>query len=69
MNVMLYGGLADSERGARKPLPEYPDVVGSRAAAPSNYPRPLLTPPLGVFQILLWVQGIALGVGSPERGK
>ena len=61
MAMMLCGSLADSGLGAGQPLPEYPDVVGSRSAAPSDYPRPLLTPPLGEFQVLLWVQGICLG--------
>ena len=61
MAMMLYGSLADSGLGAGQPLPECPDVVGARAAAPSNYPRPLLTPRLGVLQVLLWVQGICLG--------
>ena len=49
-SMLLYGSLEDSGLGAGQPLPECPDVVWSRAAAPSNYPRPLLTPPLDYLQ-------------------
>ena len=55
---MLYRGFADSGLGAGQPLPECSDVVGSRAAAPSNYPCSLLTPPLGVFQVLRRAGGL-----------
>ena len=68
--MMLYGSLADYGLGAGQPLPECPDVVGSRAAAPSDYQRPLLTPPLGVFQVLLWVHALSRdwAAGAGEMG-
>ena len=69
MAMMLYGSLADSGLGAGQPLPECPDVVGSRAAAPSNYPRSLPAPPLGVLQVLLWVHGICLGGRAVVAGE
>ena len=69
MDMMLYGSLADSGLGAVQPLPDCPDVIGSRAAASSNYSRPLLTPPLGVFQVLLRVQGICIGGWAAVAGE
>ena len=69
MAMMLHGSLADSGLGAGQPLPKCPDVGGSRTAAPSNYPRPLLTPHLGVFQVLLWVQDICLGGWTAVAGE
>ncbi len=69
MAMMLCESLADSGLGAGQPFPKCPDVVGSRAAAPANYPRPLLTPHLGVFQVLLWVHGICLEGWADVAGE